>query len=84
MWNEEKKDGKENKIEINRVDRTNGKGGCMLMERKKIVKWENGELHSMRYVGGRNEFGEGGIVLLEAELVVYFRGEYHFNYNRGP
>lgn len=53
----------------------------MLMERKKIVKWENGELHSMRYVGGRNEFGEGGIVLLEAELVVYFRGEYHFNYN---
>lgn len=83
MWNEEKKDGKENKIEINRVDRTNGKGGCMLMERKKIVKWENGELHSMRYVGGRNELG-GGIVLLEAELVVYFRGEYHFNYNRGP
>lgn len=35
-------------------------------------------------VGGRNELGEGGIVLLEAELVVYFRGEYHFNYNRGP
>lgn len=62
MWNEEKKDGKENKIEINRVDRTNGKGGCMLMERKKIVKWENGELHSMRYVGGRNELGGDSII----------------------
>lgn len=58
----------------------NGKGGCMLMERKKIVKWKNGELHSMEgHVGGRDELGEGrGIVLLEAELVVYFRGEYHF------
>lgn len=51
------------------------------MERKKIVKWENGELHSMRLEEGTNW---GGIVLLEAELVVYFRGEYHFNYNRGP
>lgn len=33
----------------------------MLMERKKIVKWENGELHSMRYVG-RNELGEDSII----------------------
>lgn len=32
----------------------------------------------------RKERIGGGIVLLEAELVVYFRGEYHFNYNRGP
>lgn len=47
------------------------------MERKKIVKWKNGELHSMEgHVGGRDELGEErGIVLLEA---VYFRGEYHF------
>lgn len=52
----------------------------MLMERKKIVKWKNGELHSMEgHVGGRDELGGGrGIVLLEAELAVYFRGEYHF------
>lgn len=39
----------------------NGKGGCMLMERKKIVKWKNGELHSMEgHVGGRDELGGGG------------------------
>lgn len=35
----------------------------MLMERKKIVKWENGELHSMRYVGGRNELGGGDSII---------------------
>lgn len=34
----------------------------MLMERKKIVKWENGELHSMRYVGRRNELGGDSII----------------------
>lgn len=33
----------------------------MLMERKKIVKWKNGELHSMEgHVGGRDELGGGG------------------------
>lgn len=33
----------------------------MLMERKKIVKWENGELHSMRLEEGTN-WGRDSII----------------------
>lgn len=35
----------------------------MLMERKKIVKWENGELHSMRLEEGTNWGGGGDSII---------------------
>lgn len=43
-----------------------------------MEKWRVAFDGGTRWREGRIGGGGGGIVLLEAELAVYFRGEYHF------
>lgn len=52
----------------------------MLIECKKIVKWKNDGLHWTKFV--RRNWRDS--IIGSRALVVYFRGEYHFNYNHGP